>query len=476
MKRVFYALLGIACVIFMGGMSISLVYAEPTNNVSGRSFKITFNNQANNKNIKHVYLVLKGSIGGKSCFIKISPSDKAVSPCIPVTASIKPVDYAFDAVNNVTFRVPPLSSGRMYVSINKPLVMHINADGTVAEPSVYDSNPISNPDYKTMFDKVEFTYNENGSTFFNPTAVDFLSLPISVAQNKNVFGLTTDRETAFSQIQRTFDEEFPTREYQRLFKKDNNVVLRILAPGRESNFFDGKYMDPYIDWLFNEYYYSNDGKTAAHTLSIQLVETSGVIPGKPRILTEEEGKFKGFVKTVDHEKVLVLTNILGDIINIKRSSFTSNSLFMAAMDNIEVKVSDQVRNRIAAQIKDPTQAINALTNGYKAVTVKFITSAWAVGLLPIPNGDVIDQQYIRDKIGTDVRQIYAERFALPPSLKNRGPWFQLYGKAIHLLTPHLYAFPYDDVLGLDGTNAENDAFPAVVTLHSMANTVVPLSN
>ena len=131
--------------------------------------------------------------------------------------------------------------------------MHVHPNATVAEPSVYDSNPVSNPDYKTMFDKVEFTYNPDGKTYFNLTAVDFLSLPISVAQKNNVFGLTTDRETAFSQIRHTFDEEFPTHENQGLFINDNNVVLRILAPGRESHFFDGKYLDPYINWLFNVY-------------------------------------------------------------------------------------------------------------------------------------------------------------------------------------------------------------------------------
>ncbi len=437
-----------------------------------RSFNITFNNQANNKNIQHVYIVIKGTVNGKTCFIRIkkisAPGDQTISACEPVTAATKPSDYAFDAVNNVSFRVPPLSSGRMYVSINKPLIMHINKDASVAEPSVYDSNPTSNPDYKTLFDKVEFTYNPDGSTYFNPTAVDFLSLPISVAQQNNVFGLTTNRETAFANIRQTFNEEYGTTEYQqRLIIKDNNVILRILAPGRESGSFNPKYLDPYIDWLFNDYYFSPDGRTANHTLTLQLVEASGVLPGKPRVLSNDEGKFTGFVKNIGNEKAFVFTNILGDSITIKRSSFTSNGLFMAAMGNIDVTIGPIVRGRIAGS-KD---ALPNLINGYKAVIVKFISSAWAVGLLPTPNGDVIDQNYIRQKIGTDVKNIYQERASLPAALQNRGPWYHLYGKAIHLLTPHLYAFPYDDVLGLDGTNALNDSYPAVVTLHGMENSV-----
>ncbi len=466
MKRVLRSL---ACAALIA--SISSAFATGSN----RSFQITFNNQANNAAIKHVYLVMKGSIADKPCFMKIakltSPNDPTVSRCVPVTAATKPADFAYDAVNNVSFRVPPLSSGRMYVSINKPLSMHINPNGSVAEPSVYDTNPTSNPDYYTMFDKVEFTYNPDGSTFFNPTAVDFLSLPISVAQKNDVYGLTTDRATAFAAIQHTFDEEIGTKEYQRLLIKNNNVLLRILAPGRESNSFAGNYLDPYIDWLFNTYYFSADGKTASHTLSVQLVEASGV-------LSDQEGIFSGFVKMVTDkkgqtEKSLVLTNSLGDTITIRRSSLTSNSLFMAAIGNIDVTISDQTKARIAAQTQDPDQSEAALSDGYKAVVVKYITSAWAAGLLPVPNGDVLDQPYIRGKIGTDVKTIYTERAPLPAELLNRSPWYQLYGKAIHLLTPHLYAFPYDDVLGLDGTNAKGDAFPAVVTLHSMAGSVVP---
>ncbi len=466
MKHLIHALL-ISCIILLTNVS-SAQADQPS-----RSFKITFLNQANNNTIKHVYLVLKGSINNKPCFIKInnliSPDDQTVSQCVPVTTSTHPVDYAFDAVNNVTFRVPPLSSGRMYISINKPLIMHINSDATVAEPSVYDSNPTSNPDYHTMFDKIEFTYNPDGSTYFNPTAVDFLSLPISIAQNKNVFGLEADRKTAFTQIEHTFAEEISTKEYQQhLLIQDGNVLLRILAPGRDDNSFDKDYLNPYIDWLFNDYYYSSDGKTANHTLSLQLAEASAVVPGKPRVLSDEEGVFTGFVKTVNNQKALVLTNSLGDVITINRSDFTSDSLFMAAIANIDVKLGTAIRQRIAEQAE-----LDALSNGYKAVAVKFITSAWAVGLLPTPNGDVIDQQYIRNKIGTDVENIYTEHATLSPSLDNRGPWYQLYGKAIHRLTPHLYAFPYDDVFGLDGTNAENDSYPATVTLHSMAGSVVP---
>lgn len=461
-------------------MLIGSSSAEAAQTKNARSFEITFNNEANNPNVKHVYLVLKGSMDGKPCFMKIakltSPNDPTVSQCVPVTAATKPSDYAFDAVNNASFRVPPLSSGRMYVSINQPLVMHINPDATVAEPSVYDSNLKSNPDYNTMFDKVEFTYNGDGSTFFNPTAVDFLSLPISVAQHNDVYGLTDNRADAFSQIERTFNEEISTKEYQRLLIKNNNVLLRILAPGRDVSSFSGNYLDPYINWLLDQYYFSANGKTAPHSLAVQLVEASAVVPEKPRVLNDAQGVFSGFVKDTDSGPALVLTNSLGDVITIKRSQFTSNSLFMAAIGNIDVTISDNTKALVSKVLNDPSKlqaTLNQLSDNYRAVVVKFITSAWAVGLLPTPDGDVLDQAYIRQKIGTDPKHIYDEHAVLPADLQNRGPWDQLYGKAIHLLTTHLYAFPYDDVFGLDGTNAENDSFPAVVTLHDMSGSVVP---
>jgi hypothetical protein len=447
------------------------------------SLKITFNNQANNPAIKHVYIVLKGNVNNKPCFIKInplhSPDDPAISQCMPITAATKPADFAFDAVNTTTFRMAPLSSGRMYVSINKPLIMHINPDLSIAEPSVYDSNPVSNPDYKTMFDKIELTYNPDGATFINPTAVDFLSLPLSIAQDDKLYGLTTDRQTAFTQIENTFGEEISTTEYRKLIIRDGNIILRILAPGRDSASFNDKYMDDYINWLFDEYYFN-----ALHTLTLQLVESGAVILGEPNILTPEEGQFTGFVKTLSNgEKGFVFTNSLGDTITIPRSGFTSNGLFMAAMDNITVTLGDATKARIAAIISgikpprpDAKAAENALRANYHAVAVKYIVSAWAVGLLPVPNGDAINEDYIRGKIGTDVKTIYTERAPLRDDLLNRGPWYQLYGKAIHLLTPHLYAFPYDDVLGLDGTNGANDSFPVTITLNSMAGSAVPPAN
>lgn len=459
----------IICILLFSLSSISFA----------KSFNIIFNNESNNSRVKHVYLVIKGEVNGRTCFIRITklanPNDSLVSPCETVTTLTKPSDYAFDAVANVSFRVPPLSSGRMYISINKPLIMHINNNATVAEPSVSDSNLSSNPDYKTLFDKVEFTYNENGKTFFNPTAVDFVSLPISISQHNHVFGLTSDRETVLLKMQETFKEELNTHEYQHLIIKDNNLILRILAPGHDRHIFDENYLTPYIDWLFNDYYFSRNGYTANHILSLQLVEASGVIPQKPRILTLDEGIFRGFVKFNNNEKAFVLSNILGDTITIKRSSFTSNGLFSAAMGEITVDISPKVRERIARLLDDPSQfeaTVTRLMNGYKAVAVKYISSAWAVGLLPAPNDETIDQNYIRHQIGTDPHNIYKERFTLPATLQNRGPWYQLYGKALHLLTSHLYAFPYDDVLGLDGTNAENDSYPATVTLHSLTNTEV----
>jgi hypothetical protein len=74
------------------------------------------------------------------------------------------------------FMFPQLDSGRLYISLGKPVYLHINDGDLIGmrEPSTNDWN---DPNYKTIFDKFEWTYDDKG-LHANTTCVDFFGLPL----------------------------------------------------------------------------------------------------------------------------------------------------------------------------------------------------------------------------------------------------------------------------------------------------------
>jgi hypothetical protein len=360
------------------------------------------------------------------------------------------LEYGYDYTdfkegeNEYVMHLPYLESGRVYISLNEKLKMPIVGKSPnlgIADPSAFNT---SDPSYNLLYDKVEFTYLPiNGSqTVINPTAVDCLALPIIVSQKKLVngkeeqvvYGIQHSREKTFNDIEAILKAPGNSPEWARLvIRNGKGEILRIVAPGRDDAFFDPKYLSEYIDALWTYY------KT--HDLSIDCSELKNIIKGLEsytftgRVNDKDIFEFKN--KPTDPKKEPAIVNI---------AKPESKHFFLAS--------------------QGPFEAAN---NTIAAVLVRNICSAWSVGLLPSPE--------IRLKNGTTSNMLCRDYFeaqknahnfykdnTIIPTTGNNKPWYNLYAKAIHAVSKDIYAWAYDDAIGLDGTNFSTDKYPATLTI------------
>jgi len=271
--------------------------------------------------------------------------------------------------------------------------------------------------YHALYDKIEFTYLSNGQTYINPTAVDCLSLPLSIQQGGKTFGMTTPRSTMFANMQKMFTTAGYSPEWARLIIKDQNgSILRVVAPGRDDNYFDATYLNDYIPALWNYY------KT--HTLSIDCSELTTLVPGLGNYT------FKG---QVDSNNNFVFSN-----------GSTTETIGQPTSDNFF----------LAAQ-----GVFDAQNATVRSVLVRNVCAAWSVGLLPAPDNAVLNAAYYQQ----NKAQFYNDNTLLPTTGSKR-PWYNLYAKAIHQLSSSIYAWAYDDAIGLDGTNASIAQNPATIII------------
>ncbi|MGE0207439.1 MAG: beta-1,3-glucanase family protein [Candidatus Babeliales bacterium] len=399
-------------------------------------FPIKIVNKTNNAAIKNIYIVTKGinPETGNQCFIEFKNNDH-VGICVDITKGTDSKAFAYDYTffkNNI-MHLPNLTSGRIYVSINNKLTMPVVVDANnrlgIADPSPYNK---TDPNYDLFFDKIEFTYIGN-NTWTNPTAVDFFELPLSIEQNGHTFGLTESREKIVSTVAQAFDAA-PSKAWQKLIvKNEQGTVLRILAPGRDDNFFDPNYLTGapynYVNDVW-DYYTKN-------SIIIDCSELHGN-QAAPQL---KDYQFEGRVKN----GIFEFTNRSKDYtVSLEKPS--SNSFFLGAQG-----------------------VFDAPNNTPKAIIVRNLSAAWCVGLLPAEHGATLNRTYF----DTHKSQFYTDNPRLSAQAKNKGPFYNLYGKAIHQLSKTVYTWAYDDVFGYDGTNASTATKAATLTIGDMAHTKIP---
>lgn len=396
-------------------------------------YPIKIVNNANNATVKNIYSVIKGinPDTGRQCFVELHP-DGTPGRCVDITLQTdsKAFAYNFKDFKDYTFHIPNLISGRMYVSINNKLTMPIVVDAVgnlgIADPSPYNT---SDPSYNTFFDKIEFTYIGN-ATWTNPTAVDFFALPLIIQQNGHTYGITKARKTVLSSIADAFHKA-PNQAWQKLVVKNHNGdVLRVLAPGRDDNYFDPNYLTGssynYVEDVWNYY--------RRHTLTVDCSELQGN-PAAPQL---RNYLFTGMVVG----NTFIFTNQTNEY-SVVLEKPSSNVFFLGAQG-----------------------AFDAPNNTPKAIIVRNISAAWCVGLLPAEDGAVLNRAYFDAHQGS----FYTNNPRLSSPASYTGPYYNLYGKAIHAVSRNVYTWPYDDAFGYDGTNASTDANPAILKIGDLSGT------
>ncbi len=437
--------------------------------------------------VTNVYLMLsakQGAAPNAQCLLGLTRDTSIISynawvaSCSPLTMSTQASQYSY-SMNTLTpvagapvvIYIPPVISGRAFVSLNNPLDIPMTraADGSVSIQAPSLSNP-TDGNYNMIYDKFEYTYTPNSTgqeTFWiDTTSVDDFSLPIALSYTDPVSHVTQyngytnqDRKTVMDGIKSYIESSSVDPSWQTLEVYDDvsstGTLMRIDAPNTSPN-FNVNYLTPtsssfnYLNSLIN--YYSGD---ASHTISVNCAEVfpAGTPPGTYTFTGTMSGSNWVFVNNPP-------APTQATTITINMAQATSNEFF------------------------GPGQAPLDTPDGtVRSVIVKNLTSLFSVGLLPAPDGTLLQKSYFAS-------QLAAGKYYQPNAIfsgagynaytnGNKGPWFDLYAEAIHKTSADpVYAFAFDDVLQQDGTisviNANNDqSTPVIVTLDSVGKLKVP---
>lgn len=426
-----------------------------------------------------VYVFINAKTGGKACVMTFSDPSTGDGNCMVVdaTTDLSKHNYALSGfpldktvTNAHRINIPKVESGRIYFSIGKPMVFNVNSDQpdalTIPDPDGFKTR---DPNYYTLYDKVEFSYTDAG-TWINPTAVDFFSVPLSIEQPSSKSTLTksgfstSSRQDIFNHVKNVFGEAKNTSpatfdQWQNLFLNydgqfsdgtQGTVVLRLIAPGKamqdknplsQNTPFDRNYLNNtalgyrYIDGVWD--YYKNA------TVKIDATE----LKGNPNAQQLSDYIFTGTVNASDQ---FVFKNSTGDS-TVAINKPESISFFAGAQGSFD-----------------------APNNTPKAIIIRSITSAFEVGLLPAPDGTLMNKDYFVEHKPS----YYMVNSLLGATGTNTGPWYDLYSKGLHSVSEKepIYTFAYDDALDQDGTlhdpNGDNIGL-TTITIGNMEGVKIP---
>ncbi|KAF3910952.1 hypothetical protein AA313_de0200044 [Arthrobotrys entomopaga] len=230
----------------------------------------------NHTTSSHVYATVSGLAIDQSnswCLLQSDGKTPYYPPSPPEILQPLPVNCAIplpEPSQTIKITIPRLAGGRIYFSIDKPLVFLLNPGPALVEPSV--TNP-TDPNYNTDWTFMEFTYNQD-QLYANISYVDFISIPISLTLTtssssdvKKVLGLPRDgleKIAAGLESQSHSDGEgwadLIVRNGEEEQEGGSSRVMRILSPNQgmilHPSLFSN-YYEPYIDAVW-EHYTNND--------------------------------------------------------------------------------------------------------------------------------------------------------------------------------------------------------------------------
>lgn len=402
-----------------------------------------------------VYLIVKAldPVSGKDCFLQFD-TETGVGTCKIVSKGTSSLDFSYKASQLKQLKIPMVNSGRIYVSVGMPMDLYVGVDHKIIDSDGFKPR---DPNYYTLHDKVEFSYNDLG-TWINPTAVDYFSLPIRIEQpgaasHLKAAGVYESYNKAFEVLKGVVSRNDTTKSqiWKKLFVdyKDgqgNVTNLRFVAPGKamiqgipSTDPFDENYLNNASSYGFDyiqavwDYYRNN-------TLIIDASEIR-------TFFALDNYLFSG--KVVGDE--FVFTNATGTYVEKIRKPSHSTPFFAGAGHEFD-----------------------HANNTPKAIMVRQLTSAFEVGLLPAPDGTLLDKHFFEAQQAAG--NYYQPNKILPES--SQGPWYDLYAKALHSFGADqpIYGFAYDDALGQDGTlhdpNA-HDIAPVTIRLGNMEGVKIP---
>jgi beta-galactosidase len=162
-------------------------------------------------------------------------------------------NYFFTLAQAKLLKMPHLDSGRVFISLGKPLYIKILTDinNQIGYAGPNPLNP-SDPNINTYFDWMEFT-NNDGGLFINTTQVDEygLSMLLDVYGSNNTFHMQTGIKETRASIYAEYLAETPAA-----FHLNPLSQYRIMSPANDTfdvNQPNEHYFDDYVTQIWNQY-------------------------------------------------------------------------------------------------------------------------------------------------------------------------------------------------------------------------------
>ncbi|KTD03214.1 hypothetical protein Lgor_1199 [Fluoribacter gormanii] len=478
MNRISVLMFGATCLLTLSNCAFS------QNPCKGGGMSVRFDlSKTNNPSIenKNTYIVVLGidPITKKHAYVKFNDGNQ-VGTLVDITdVNMNGKDYGISLSELIPGSggiaqacIPHLTSGRVYISFGNALDMPTDKDAlTPKQPDVNNPQTTTNG---TLFDKVEFNYSTSGETVINPTGVDFIAIPYTIQQAGDEYGHAGGLDGVIKNMKtivcRAAGEAINSPECALRWNHSEwsslvvynsaNVLMRVDAPGRFGNRFNG-YFTNYINEL-SKYYSSAINRS----IKIDLSELN-------------EGIWSGTFEP--NSQTLVFSPVGGT-----RSESLSYNLS-----------SPQASNSILMGAQAPFYNRNAVDS----TIARDLTSAIVSGMLMRKESAFIGKDFF-DSLGNPVFKNKQQMQQLLKYYFNNvdnsvdyivnqcgatkdAPCVNVYSEAMHALSfdknidhpqnsyLNSYAFSYDDFLGMDGTNTQTDAKPAVIVIGDMSNRKIP---
>ena len=189
--------------------------------------------------------------------------------------------YAFTLAQSHQLKLPPLTSGRIYISEGSPLYMSIVA-GANGNNGYAGPNPLNgtDPNINVHYDWYEFNYAANGGIFINTTQVNQFGLPLLL----DVWGAneTYHMQVGINESIANLDQEY-IAQTPAAFHTPVPSDLRILSPAEttfNADSANGNYFDSYIANAWAQY------SSTPLTLTVNGRRFTGVASGSTLTFSE----------------------------------------------------------------------------------------------------------------------------------------------------------------------------------------------
>jgi len=400
----------------------------------------------------------------QSCFIQVDPlTGKGVR--INTTADKSSLDYAFKLSSlpklngNPYLYVPYLESARISFSIgalggtaNQWALDFYTKPNSQGGYDIAENDPLVNtdPNYYLLFDKAEMSFLPTGRlSVVNVTAVDFFGLPIytqllltkptssNPTQSCGFWQGRSSCFTAFERILNSSDDQTVSKLWNNLFINyelpgSSLVNLRLASTQKAIKFTSTNPSTPIFppDYLSNASYF---------------VEPFNWVNSVWKTFYGSSGPNRLFIDCTEVPPPynIIMTGTT-DTSSPYKFNFTNSSGVTTLSSSLNLPADSY--GFFSADFAE----FGATTDVQK-VLVKNLTSGFSSGIFPVTGSS---QTLNMSFFAANKTDYYTNTFLQVAYPSQSGPFYDLYAKAIHQSfpdnPPQIYAFAYDDQLGIDG--------------------------